>query len=89
MALTQTAVRSMDVPFNQKAAGERAAKPSNIRRIQNQNFGSCVKGMGSWQAIGQLGKHLAYRHRVGLLMTSVVVLLSYVAYDKVLSVLFF
>lgn len=31
-------------------------------------------------------RHLAYRHRVGLLITSTVLLVAYIAYDKVISI---
>jgi hypothetical protein len=31
-------------------------------------------------------RHLAYRHRVGLLITAVALLVSYIAYDKVVSI---
>lgn len=32
--------------------------------------------------------HIAYRHRVGLLMASTMALLSYIAWDKIISLFF-
>lgn len=76
----------LDMPFNKIASAKRVIAKPNVKRIENENLKDCYTHMGSWRIIGHTAKHLAYRHRVGLLVTTVAVLCGYIINDKILSI---
>lgn len=88
MTLTKAATPYQGVQFNKTASGERAAKNSNVRRIQKANLKACHKDMTSLQIIGYTAWNLMVKHRVGLLSMAVIAMASYIAYDKFLHMFF-